>query len=59
MMIGKSLPTPPERTTESKQNNVLDIKNLPSRNEDGRESFTDISFKCKKSEIFGNSWCRR
>ena len=28
MMIGKSLPKPPERTSESSQDNVLKIENL-------------------------------
>ena len=33
MMIGKSLPKPPERTSESSQDNVLKIENVHSRNE--------------------------
>ena len=53
MMIGKSLPKPPERTSESSQDNVLKIENLNSRNEEGKRVFEDISFEIKKSEILG------
>ena len=53
MMIGKSLPKPPKRTSESSQDNVLKIENLNSRNEEGKRVFEDISFEIKKSEILG------
>ena len=53
MMIGKSLPKPPERTSESSQDNVLKIENLNSRNEEGKRVFEDISFEIRKSEILG------
>ena len=39
MMIGKSLPTPPPRSTETKQNKIFDIKNLPQKSVDGRKFF--------------------
>ena len=39
MMIGKSLPTPPPRSTEKKQNVILDLKNLTSETVDGRKLF--------------------
>ena len=51
MMIGKSLPKPPERTTESKQNNVLKIKNLILEMLMEEKSLTDISLMKFESEI--------
>ena len=53
MMIGKSLPTPPPRTTETKQNKILDIKSVTSESVDGRKFFTDVSFSVFESEILG------
>ena len=53
MMIGKSLPTPPPRSTEKKQNVILDLKNLTSETVDGRKLFTDVSFNVFESEILG------
>ena len=53
MMIGKSLPTPPPRTTETKQNIVLDLKDITSKTIDERKVFTDISFNVFESEILG------
>ena len=53
MMIGKSLPTPPPRTTETKQNIVLDVKDITSKTIDGREVFNNISFNVFESEILG------
>ena len=53
MMIGKSLPTPPPRSTETKQNKILDLKNITSETVDGRKFFTDVSFNVFGSEILG------
>ena len=53
MMIGKSLPAPPPRTTETKQNIVLDVKDITSKTIDGREVFNNISFNVFESEILG------
>ena len=53
MMIGKSLPTPPPRSTETKQNKILDLKNITSKTVDGRKFFTDVSFNVFGSEILG------
>ena len=53
MMIGKSLPTPPPRSTETKQNKILDIKSITSESVDGRKFFTDVSFSVFESEILG------
>ena len=53
MMIGKSLPIPPPRSTEKKQNVILDLKNLTSETVDGRKLFTDVSFNVFESEILG------
>ena len=53
MMIGKSLPTPPPRSTETKQNKILDIKSITSEYVDGRKFFTDVSFSVFESEILG------
>ena len=53
MMIGKSLPTPPPRSTETKQNKILDLKNITSKTVDGRKFFTDVSFSVFGSEILG------
>ena len=53
MMIGKSLPTPPPRTTETKQNKILDMKSVTSESVDGRKFFTDVSFSVFESEILG------
>ena len=53
MMIGKSLPTPPPRSTETKQNKILDIKSVTSESVDGRKFFTDVSFSVFESEILG------
>ncbi len=53
MMIGKSLPIPPPRSTETKQNKILDLKNITSKTVDGRKFFTDISFNVFGSEILG------
>ena len=39
MMIGKSLPIPPPRSTETKQNKILDLKNITSKTVDGRKFF--------------------
>ena len=58
MMIGKSLPKPPERTSESKQNNVLEIKILILEMLMERKSLTDISFNVLNLK-FWNCWCRR
>ena len=52
-MIGKSLPSPPPRTTETKQNIVLDVKDITSKTIDGREVFNNISFNVFESEILG------
>ena len=53
MMIGKSLPKPPERSVESGLENVLKVENLNARNDDGKTVFENISFEIKKSEILG------
>ena len=53
MMIGKSLPIPPPRSTETKQNKILDLKNITSKTVDGRKFFTDVSFNVFGSEILG------
>ena len=53
MMIGKSLPKPPERSVESGVENVLKVENLNARNDDGKTVFENISFEIKKSEILG------
>ena len=53
MMIGKSLPTPPPRSTETKQNKILDIKSITSESVDGRKFFSDVSFSVFESEILG------
>ena len=53
MMIGKSLPAPPPRTTETKQNIVLDVKDITSKTIDRREVFNNISFNVFESEILG------
>ena len=53
MMIGKSLPAPPPRTTETKQNIILDVKDITSKTIDGREVFNNISFNVFESEILG------
>ena len=53
MMIGKSLPIPPPRSTETKQNKILDLKNITSETVDGRKFFTDVSFNVFGSEILG------
>ena len=53
MMIGKSLPTPPPRSTETKKNKILDLKNITSKTVDGRKFFTDVSFNVFGSEILG------
>ena len=53
MMIGKSLPTPPERTTSTEEDIILKIENLKSNNSDGRTIFDNITFNVHKSEILG------
>ena len=53
MMIGKSLPTPPERTTLTEEEVILKIENLKSNNSDGRTVFDNITFSVHKSEILG------
>ena len=53
MMIGKSLPTPPERTTLTEEEVILKIENLKSNNLDGRTVFDNITFSVHKSEILG------
>ena len=51
MMIGKSLPSPPPRSTEKKQNKIIELKNVSSNNVDGRQLFKNISFSLYGSEI--------
>ena len=53
MMIGKSLPSPPPRSTEKKQNKIIELKNVSSNNVDGRQLFKNISFSLYGSEILG------
>jgi len=53
MMIGKSLPTPPPRSTERKQNKIVELKNVSSKNIGGRQLFKNISFTLYESEILG------
>ena len=53
MMIGKSLPSPPPRSTEKKQNKIIELKNVSSNNVDGRQLFKNISFSLYASEILG------
>ena len=53
MMIGKSLPSPPPRSTEKKQNKIIELNNVSSINVDGRQPFKNISFSLYGSEILG------
>ena len=53
MMIGKSLPSPPPRSTKKKQNKIIELKNVSSNNVDGRQLFKNISFSLYGSEILG------
>ena len=53
MMIGKSLPSPPPRSTEKKQNKIIELKNVSSTNVDGRQLFKNISLSLYGSEILG------
>ena len=53
MMIGKSLPSPPPRSTEKKRSKIIELKNVSSNNVDGRQLFKNISFSLYGSEILG------
>ena len=53
MMIGKSLPKPPERNTKVKKEIILEINNLSSKNEDEKFIFENVTFKLNSSEILG------
>jgi simple sugar transport system ATP-binding protein len=53
MMIGKSLPSPPPRSTDKKRNKIIELKNVSSNNVDGRQLFKNISFSLYGSEILG------
>ena len=52
-LSSNSRPTPPPRSTETKQNKILDIKSITSESVDGRKFFTDVSFSVFESEILG------
>ena len=53
MMIGKSLPSPPPRSTEKQRSKIIELKNVSSNNVDGRQLFKNISFSLYGSEILG------
>ena len=53
MMIGKSLPKPPERNTKVSKETILEINNLSSLNEDDKFIFENVTFKLNSSEILG------
>ena len=53
MMIGKSLPKPPERNTKVRKEIILEINNLSSLNEDDKFIFENVTFKLNSSEILG------
>ena len=53
MMIGKSLPKPPERQSSVGDSTILSVKNLSASNDDGKKIFNDITFDLQSSEILG------
>lgn len=53
MMIGKSLPKPPERNSKVGKEIILEINNLSSKNEDEKFLFENVTFKLNSSEILG------
>ena len=55
MMIGKSLPKPPERQSSVGDLKILSVENLSASNEDGKNIFNDITFDLQSSEILGLS----
>ena len=53
MMIGKSLPKPPDRTTSPLNEKCLEVNSLTGEEIDSKSPFLNITFELKKGEILG------
>ncbi len=53
MMIGKSLPKPPDRTTSPLNDKCLEVNSLTGEEIDSKSPFLNITFELKKGEILG------